>query len=307
MAIFLGLAVAVVYGTADFLGGRTSRGNRPAAVVAVSQLTSLVAVGALLAVDGTPPPGAGALTFGAASGVAGLLGVLLLYRGLAVGTMGVIAPVTAVGAAVVPISYGIITGDRPSAPALLGIVLALGAVGLVASGGGGGDGPQRRTSNRELALAGAAGAGFGASFIFLAESGPGTGFWPVLAARAVSAPLALLVATPGGGSLRISRGTRLQVVASGTLDAAAIALYLLASRRGLISLVAALGSLYPGGHRPAGEGRAPRAAGAHPARRPGPGPGRRGADRPVTRPLRQPEVPRTETAPPGAQLPGGME
>ena len=245
MAIFLGLAVAVVYGTADFLGGRTSRGNRPAAVVAVSQLTSLVAVGALLAVDGTPPPGAGALTFGAASGVAGLLGVLLLYRGLAVGTMGVIAPVTAVGAAVVPIAYGIITGDRPSAPALLGIVLALGAVGLVASGGGGGDGSERRTSNRELALAGAAGAGFGASFIFLAESGPGTGFWPVLAARAVSAPLALLIAAPGGGSLRISRGTRLQVVASGTLDAAAIALYLLASRRGLISLVAALGSLYP--------------------------------------------------------------
>lgn len=245
MAIFLGLAVAVVYGTADFLGGRTSRGNRPVAVVAVSQLISLVVLTALLAVDRTPVPDARALIFGAASGVVGLIGVFLLYRGLAVGAMGVIAPVTAVGAAVVPISYGIATGDRPSGSALLGVVLALAAVGLVASGAGSEPRRLRPTSTRELGLAAAAGAGFGASLIFLVESGPASGFWPVLAARAVSAPLALLVAVLGGRSLRIARGSRLQVATTGGLDAAAIALYLLASRRGLISLVAALGSLYP--------------------------------------------------------------
>ena len=245
MAIVLGLAVALVYGAADFLGGRTSRGNRPAAVVAVSQLASLGLLGLLLAVDATPPPGAGSLWLGAASGVVGLAGVLLLYRGLALGQMGVIAPVTAVGAAILPLAYGIATGERPSAAALVGVALALGAVGLIASGGSPSEGPHQRTSVKELALAGAAGAAFGAGFILLAESGEGSGFWPLLAARSASVPLAVLVALRGGHRLAITRGSRLAVVAAGALDVLAIALYLLASRRGLISLVAVLGSLYP--------------------------------------------------------------
>ena len=245
MAIVLGLAVALVYGAADFLGGRTSRGNRPAAVVAVSQLTSLALLGLLLVVDATSPPGPSSLGLGAAGGVVGLVGVLLLYRGLAVGRMGVIAPVTAVGAAVLPLAYGIATGERPSAAALVGVALALVAVALIASGGTQPEGVHQRTSAKELVLAGAAGAAFGASFILLAESGEGSGFWPLLAARSASVPLAVLVAIRGGRRMTITRGSRLAVVAAGALDVIAIALYLLASRRGLISLVAVLGSLYP--------------------------------------------------------------
>ena len=245
MAIVLGLGVALVYGAADFLGGRTSRGNRPAAVVAVSQLTSLALLGLLLVVDATSPPGPGSLGLGAASGVAGLLGVLLLYRGLALGRMGVIAPVTAVGAAILPLAYGIATGERPSAAALVGVAIALVAVALIASGGTQPEGDHERTSARELALAGAAGAAFGASFILLAESGEGSGFWPLLAARSASVPLAVLAAVRGAHRMTITRGSRLAVVAAGALDVIAIALYLLASRRGLISLVAVLGSLYP--------------------------------------------------------------
>lgn len=245
MAIALGLAVALVYGAADFLGGRTSRGNRPAAVVAVSQLTSLVLLGLLLVVDATSPPGARSLGLGAASGVVGLVGVLLLYRGLAVGRMGVIAPVTAVGAAILPLGYGITSGERPSATALVGVVLALVAVVLVASGGTATDGPHEPTSAKELTLAATAGAAFGAGFILLAESGEGSGFWPLLAARSASVPLAVAAALAGGHRLVITRGSRVAVVAAGALDVIAIALYLLASRRGLISLVAVLGSLYP--------------------------------------------------------------
>ena len=245
MAIVLGLAVALVYGAADFLGGRTSRGNRPVAVVAVSQLTSLGLLGLLLVVDATSPPGPRSLALGAASGVVGLVGVLLLYRGLAVGRMGVIAPVTAVGAAILPLGYGIATGERPSPAALVGVALALGAVALIASGGTAPEGPHGGTGAKELALAGAAGAAFGAGFILLAESGEGSGFWPLLAARSASVPLAVVAALRGGNGLAIARGSRAAVVAAGALDVLAIALYLLASRRGLISLVAVLGSLYP--------------------------------------------------------------
>lgn len=251
MAIVLGLAVAVVYGAADFLGGRTSRDNRPAAVVAVSQVTSLVLLGALLLLDASPFPDGAPLAFGAASGIVSLVGVQLLYRGLALGAMGVIAPVTAVGAAVVPFAYGLLTGERPSPLALLGVAVALVAIALVAAasppaiGGQPAGGQPAGVGARELVLAGAAGTAFGLAFIFLAESGEGGGFWPLLAARGASVPVAVIIALATGRDLAIAPGSRAAVAAAGVLDVLAIALYLLASRRGLISLVAVLGSLYP--------------------------------------------------------------
>lgn len=246
MAIVFGLAVALAYGVADFLGGRTSRGDHPAVVVAMSQVASVVPLAVLLAVDASPVAGARSLAFGAGSGVAGLLGVLLLYRGLSLGAMGVIAPITAVGAAVVPVTYGLATGERPSGPALVGIVLALVSVALIASVvPHEGSAQAGRVDRREVALAAAAGASFGLGFIFLAEAGEGSGFWPVAAARGVSLPLVLGGCVIAGRRLSITPGSRVAVSTAGFLDVLAIGLYLLASRRGLISLVAVLGSLYP--------------------------------------------------------------
>jgi len=246
VAIVFGLGVALVYGAADFLGGRTSRTNQTTAVIAVSQLTSLVLLIFLLFVDRSPVPGGGALALGAASGVAGLAGVVLLYRGLALGAMGVIAPITAVGAAVVPVGYGLATGERPSALSLVGIALALVAVGLIASAAPHEASPQEhRVDRREVGLATASGVAFGVGLVLLAESGEGSGFWPLLAARSASVPLAVAAVLLAGARVEIAPGSRLAVLATGFLDVTAIALYLLATRRGLISLVAALGSLYP--------------------------------------------------------------
>ncbi|MEX2658364.1 MAG: DMT family transporter [Acidimicrobiales bacterium] len=245
MAIVFGLAVALAYGVADFLGGRTSRGDHPAVVVAMSQVASVVPLALLLAVDASPVAEARSLAFGAGSGVAGLLGVLLLYRGLSLGAMGVIAPITAVGAAVVPVTYGLATGERPSGPALVGIVLALLSVALIASVVPHEGSQAGRVDRREVALAAAAGASFGFGFIFLAEAGEGSGFWPVAAARGVSLPLVLAGCLIAGRRLSITPGSRVAVSTAGFLDVLAIGLYLLASRRGLISLVAVLGSLYP--------------------------------------------------------------
>lgn len=249
MAIVLGLVVAVVYGAADFLGGRTSRGNHPTVVVALSQVASLVPLGVLLVVDGTPLARSRELAFGASSGLVGLLGVVLLYRGLSRGAMGVVAPITAVGAAVVPVAYGLAIGERPSPLALVGIVLALLAVGIIASAvPHEATAPAGRIQRGEVLSAVASGAAFGVAFILLAEAGGGdSGFWPVLAGRVASVPVVVLGSLLVGHRLVVAPGSRLPVVLAGFLDVVAIATYLVATRLGLISVVAVLGSLYPAG------------------------------------------------------------
>jgi drug/metabolite transporter (DMT)-like permease len=246
VAIALGLAVALAYGIGDFLGGHTSRGNHPLVVVATSQVVSLTLIAVLVVVDGAPLPRAPELGFGAASGVAGLLGVLLLYRGLALGAMGVIAPITAVGAALVPVTYGLLTGERPGAAAYVGMACALVAIALVAGARpASGAASPHHAGTKEVGLAVASGVGFGVALILLSESGSGEGFWPVLAARCASVPLALVALGASRLSRRLVPGTRLPVALAGALDVSAVALYLLATRRGLVSLVAVVGSLYP--------------------------------------------------------------
>ena len=140
MAVFLGVLVALSYGAGDFLGGLATRAQAVTTVVAVSQASALV-----LLVVGVPLEGSRMawddIALGALAGGVGVVGVLLLYQGLATGAMGVVAPVTAVGAAVVPLGVGLATGERPAVLALVGAVVALAAVALVASGGAPGGGP----------------------------------------------------------------------------------------------------------------------------------------------------------------------
>jgi drug/metabolite transporter (DMT)-like permease len=132
MALLLALAAAVVYGSSDFLGGLASRRSPVLAVVAVSQAVGLVALLPLLVVL-PGRPALGAIGWGAASGIAGGIGVALLYRGLSVGRMGVVAPTTAVGAAAVPVLFGLGVGERPGLAALVGIAVALVAIVLVSA------------------------------------------------------------------------------------------------------------------------------------------------------------------------------
>lgn len=260
MAVLLGLSAAIVYGSSDFLGGLASRRSPVLAVVAGSQLAGLVALLPLLPLL----PGAvtaAALGWGAASGVAGGAGVALLYRGLSRGRMGIVAPTTAVGAAALPVVVGLLAGERPGAAALAGIAVALAAIVLVsltpaptstgvpeAVGPGVGvafpGGDQRRLP-AGLPEAVAAGLAFGAFFILLARAGTDSGLWPLVGARGGSTALVVLGAVATGRSLRPVAGSWGLIIASGVLDMAANALYLLATGTGLLSLVAVLTSLYP--------------------------------------------------------------
>ncbi|GAA0376349.1 hypothetical protein GCM10009530_28560 [Microbispora corallina] len=122
-AVALATACAVIFGTADFLGGLATRRSRVFAVVVLSQVGGLLLIGVLIPLlPGSVSPAA--LLWGMASGVAGAGALVLFYRGLATGMMSVVAPTTATTAMAVPVIFGLLIGERPSALALTGVVLA---------------------------------------------------------------------------------------------------------------------------------------------------------------------------------------
>ena len=245
MAVLLGVLVALSYGAGDFLGGLATRAQAVTSVVAASQASALVLLVVGVPLEGSPV-GWDDLGLGALAGGVGVVGILLLYQGLATGAMGVVAPVTAVGAAVVPLAVGLATGERPAALALLGALVALGAVALVAGGheevpGAG----EERRDRSPLLLAVGAGTAFGLVFVLLGATDEASGFWPLLAGRTVSVTVVSLWLVRGRASFLPRPGTRLVVVGAGLLDVTANGLYLLAVREGLLSVVAVLSSLYP--------------------------------------------------------------
>lgn len=246
MAVLLGLAVAAIYGTADFLGGHVSRRSATTAVVFGAQAVGLLLSAAVVAVDGAPAPDRTevALSFGA--GLVGVSGVGLLFRGLALGRMGVVAPLSGVLAAIIPVAWGIGQGERPSIMALVGVALAVGAIALVTRG------PTEAGSTASRwrpALYGlGAGVGFGFVFVLLAEAGTTTGYWPALYARVASVPaLTLVVLLARRPLLPADRTDTAGIVGSGLCDAGANLIFLAAARQGLLSLVSPVSALYPAG------------------------------------------------------------
>ncbi len=246
MEVALGALVALAYGTGDFLGGISAKRLPTVTVLLVSQAFGLAAAVLLVVALRDAPPAAHVFLLSAAAGVIGVVALGLLFRGLAVGRMSIVAPLSAIGGGVLPVMWGLIRGERPSVLALAGVALALVAVVIV--GRGAEHEPGRAVSPRwELMFGGGAGLGFGVIFILLSEAATtsGSGMWPVLIARCASVPLLAAIGLTLGGLSRVN-GTEIAPVAgAGLFDVGANALILLAVRRGLISLVAPVASLYP--------------------------------------------------------------
>jgi drug/metabolite transporter (DMT)-like permease len=243
VAVLLGLLVAIFYGAADFLGGLVSRRAPAALVVQQTQLLGVVLLLVMLAVVPDQHVIAADMARGTAAGLGGLLGLVLLYRGLAVGSMSIVAPVTAVGAAVLPVGWGLITGERPGVIALIGVALALVAVALVGSPAS--DGAPVEGRRKEIILALIAGCGFGIVFIFFGDTSKASGMWPLLAARVASTAVVTIGLLARRVALGVREGTARVIAGTGVLDIAANVLYILGARIGLVSLVAVLSSLYP--------------------------------------------------------------
>lgn len=244
MALALALGAALAYGAADFVGGAASKKAGAVRVVLISQIVGTGLTILMVPFLGGWPPDPAALAWGAASGVAGGAGVLLLYRGLAIGRMSVVAPITGVEAAGLPVLFALATGERPSVMALGGVVLGLIAVALVSTSPGEHNG-QRAGAGLTEALG--AGFAFGVFFICLDQAPDAAGMWPLLGARASSLALLAVVAAIARVGPRAPEGTFTMMAAAGLLDVAANILYLLATQRGLLSLTAVITSMYPGG------------------------------------------------------------
>ncbi len=246
MSVMLALSAAMVYGSADFLGGLASRRRAALPVAFWAQVAGLLALLVALPLVGPAAATRADVLAGAVGGLFGGLGLVLLYRTLAVGPMSVVAPVTALTASVVPILAGLATGERPGIAAVVGIAVALGSVVLITREGPG----DPHTSRASASVVGSslfAGALFGLFFVCLHHTGDDAGLYPLLGARLASVPLLGLLVAARREDLRgaLSGRGAVVVVASGLLDMAANVLYLFALRHGLLAVVSAITGLYP--------------------------------------------------------------
>jgi drug/metabolite transporter (DMT)-like permease len=242
MAAVLALLTSALYSAADFFGGIATKRNPVAHVVLGAQIIGL---GSLLAVvwffNATFRwTDAG---YGAIGGLAGLAGIVLLYRGLARGPMAVVAPITALVSAALPVGWDVIGGNRPGVVQGLGLLLGLAAIVVMSSGSS--DMQSAPVTTRVITEALLAGAGFGGFFILLDYTADNSAPWPIVSAR-VAAVMSIVIV-----SLIRSNAPRIQVdrivVGAGLCDTAANVTYLLALEHGSLATVAVLGSLYPVG------------------------------------------------------------
>ena len=239
-AIFLALGASLSYGVGDFLGGLTSRSTHVLRVLVVSQAAGAAAVVVWVVFADEPFLGTGATLAAIGAGIGGLSGLAALYRGMAIGAMGVVAPISSMAAAI-PFTVGIARGERPSLLQVLGAVIALGGLGLVS-----------RTSEElrgrvaaGVGLALLAAVGFGFYFVLLDIAADESPSWAVLVARLSSSVLALGAALAAGVSIGLPRRLLLPVLGVGLCDVGANVLFALATTKGLVSVVSVLTSLYP--------------------------------------------------------------
>jgi drug/metabolite transporter (DMT)-like permease len=238
----LAIVSAVCYGMADFTGGIVTRRTNTIPVVLFSQASGLVLVALVLPFLPAAAPRPADLWWGAGAGLAGGIGVALLYYALATGTMSVVAPTTAVAAVAIPVITSIALGERPGSLAVAGIALGIAAIMLVSRQTPTAGESARSSGLRPALLSGVA---IGVFLIALAQTRPASGLWPLLMARVASVSLFAVIAIVQRRSLRMPLGLFGLALAGGAVDMLANTLYMFAAQMGPLSPVVTLASLYP--------------------------------------------------------------
>jgi drug/metabolite transporter (DMT)-like permease len=248
-SVMLSLASAVSWGAGDFSGGIAAKKTNVFFVVAVAHGTGLVLVLLLAVLMREQIPSTKILLWGAAAGIAGAVGLASLYRGLAIGKMGVVGPVAGVITAALPVIYGASTQGLPKTLQLCGFALAFVGIVLVSK-------PEKTEGVPPgLWLAMLAGVGFGMFLIFIQQAGTSSVYWPLASARTVSLFLMLLALafSKANGPMSSEQKTARKLerklwpimIFAGAMDTLGNALFMMATQTGRLDVAAVLSSLYP--------------------------------------------------------------
>lgn len=251
LAVVVGLTTALVYGAADFFGGLAAKRSAAVIVTWISILVGFVGLLPFLVLLPTRWSSE-ALFWGGLSGITGSMSVLFLYAALAIGPMSILSPLTAVLSAIVPMTFGLLTGDRLSPlawVAIAGILVAVVLVGFVPEKGA------VRPRARGIGYGVIAGVLIGAFFILVDQAPDDSGVLPIVANRVVAGSILSVVVVVlvlwarrrGSSTFRGVRGAMPVIIACGLADAAANVLLLVGLRLGDLTIVSVLTALYPAG------------------------------------------------------------
>jgi drug/metabolite transporter (DMT)-like permease len=247
MVTILASLAAVLYGTADFLGGAASRRATAISLLAVNTPAGVALMVVVALVAGGPPPAGGSLAWGAVGGAAGGAGLIIFYAGLAAGPMSVVAPVSALAGTLLPVGVALAGGERPGVAVLAGSALCLAAIALVSMEPNGSRVVSARAT-RGLLTGLVSGVMFGLFFVCIRNAGHAGGLWPLVASR--GAGMAVAFGAAAWTRTRPvwwgrDRTAFWMALASGSVDVTANVAYLLATQRGMFSLAVVLTALYP--------------------------------------------------------------
>ena len=237
--LLLALGASLAWGVADFVGPLFSRTLGILRVLFWGQIGGVLAIGLAVAIRGEGPAGWSVL-FAICASVGGMLGLVAYYRGMEIGVMSVVAPIAGVSA-VIPVVFGIATGDSPSHAQIAGIVCALLGVGLASVEHSGG----RRRIAAGVGLALLAALGFGFYFPWMHAAGKVDFWWASLIFRTTALLIVAAAVAARRPALRLGPRDLAIVVAVGIGDTIGNALFAASSGHGLVSLTAVLASLYP--------------------------------------------------------------
>ena len=229
------LAAAVCWGGSDFSGGVSAKAANAATVVIVAQAAGLLCLLTLAAASREPIPSSTALLWGAAAGVGVGIGLLCFYRSLAIGVMGINAPVAVLVTSTLTVLFGIWHEGMPTPLQVAGFILALVAVSLLTFSAG-------KTSGLLLAVGG--GVGFSVYLICSKQASAEAVYWPLVAARVASIVLLLAILLATGRDWK-PLANRSYMITAGVLDALANGLFVFAVRSGRLDVATILSGLYP--------------------------------------------------------------
>lgn len=243
LAVALSFVAALSWGVADFFGGLFSRRWPAMSVLLIIEAGGLLAATTIVVASGDAFPDLRHALLAVAAGLAGVTGLALFYTALSIGTMSLIAPISATGA-IVPVAVGVVTGDSVTALIATGLVLALAGVMLAGREAEDADRAAVVHTRRVVLLALGAAAGFGTFFVFYDAAADASLGWAILLARVPAVPIVAVIVWRRG--FPVPRGQDLvRLVGVAQLDCVATSLYAVAITRGALSVVAVVGSLYP--------------------------------------------------------------